>query len=184
MLYIIAGSSRSGKTIVAKKMKLQKGISFLSLDWLVMGFTNGIPEFGINDKLFPDEIAEKFWCFFKAMCENMIWGKVDYIFEGEAVLPELMVELLKKYPNQIRICFIGYTQVNIDQKVKNVKEFSDGEGDWLSNEPDEYIISHIKNMMVYSRRIRKSCRENNIKYFDTSENFIAVVDSSVKYLME
>ncbi|NHF57860.1 hypothetical protein FK220_000805 [Flavobacteriaceae bacterium TP-CH-4] len=57
MLYIISGSSRSGKTLMAKKILAEKGVSYLLLDWLVMGFTNGIPEYGIHDRLFPDEIA-------------------------------------------------------------------------------------------------------------------------------
>ncbi|MEP4782271.1 MAG: hypothetical protein ABJZ18_14985 [Algibacter sp.] len=31
-----------------------------------------------------------------AMFENMIWGNIDYIIEGEAILPELIIKLLKK----------------------------------------------------------------------------------------
>ena len=30
------------------------------------------------------------------MCENMIWAETDYIVEGEAVLPELIDEVLPK----------------------------------------------------------------------------------------
>ena len=71
MIYLISGTSRSGKTLVAKKIMQQYQIPYLSLDWLVMGFTKGIPEYGINDKLWPNEIAEKFWAFLKAMLENM-----------------------------------------------------------------------------------------------------------------
>ena len=69
----------------------------MSLDWLVMGFTNGAPHYGIHDKLFPNEIAEKFWRFLKAMCESMLWSEVDYVIEGEAILPVLMRELLDKH---------------------------------------------------------------------------------------
>ena len=94
MIYLISGTSRSGKTLVAKKIMQQYEIPYLSLDWLVMGFTNGIPEYGIHDKLWPNEIAEKFWDFLKAMLENMIWSETDYIIEGEAVLPELINDLL------------------------------------------------------------------------------------------
>ena len=79
-------------------MMQQCEIPYLSLDWLVMGFTNGVPEYGIHDKLWPNEIAERFWNFLKGMLDNMIWAEVDYIIEGEAVLPELIVELLEKYP--------------------------------------------------------------------------------------
>ena len=58
MLYIISGASRAGKTMVAKKLSVMKGISCFSLDWLVMGFSNGMKEQGIHHLLFPDEIAE------------------------------------------------------------------------------------------------------------------------------
>ena len=30
----------------------------MSVDAIMMGFTNGIPEYGIQDRLWPDEIAK------------------------------------------------------------------------------------------------------------------------------
>ena len=50
MLYLISGASRAGKTIIAKKSSTKKDLSYFSLDWLVMGFTKGIPAYGIHDK--------------------------------------------------------------------------------------------------------------------------------------
>lgn len=183
MIYLISGTSRSGKTVMAKKILIEKGISYLSLDWLVMGFTNGIPAYGIHDKLFPDEIAERSWSFFKAMLESMIYDEADCIIEGEALLPELIVELRKKYPDKLRICFVGYTDVTIDEKVKSIKKFSSEKNDWLINKSDEYITDHVKNMIAHSIKIKKSCKENNIRYFDTSQNFKAVIEEIIEYLL-
>ncbi|NNK61470.1 MAG: hypothetical protein HKP00_12715 [Flavobacteriaceae bacterium] len=183
MLYIISGTSRSGKTIIAKKMMQICDIPFVSLDWLIMGFTNGIPEYGIHDKLWPDEIAEKFWNFLKALCENMIWTETDYILEGEAVLPELINELLIKYPDSIKICFVGYPSADFKEKVKDVYEYSYGEKDWLTKEPKDYVESHISNMITYSKRIEKDCKTYDIPYFDTSKNFMKVLDTAVAYLL-
>ena len=87
MIYIISGTSRSGKSIIAQKFMQKRGIPYLSLDWLVMGFTNGIPEYGIHDKLWPDEIAERLWDYLKAMLESIIWSESDIVIEGEALLP-------------------------------------------------------------------------------------------------
>jgi len=183
MLYLISGASRAGKTIIAKKIAAQKGISYLSLDWLVMGFTNGIPEYGIHDMLFPDDIARKSWSFLKAMIESMLWSEVNYIIEGEAILPELIVELLKKHPDKLKICFIGYTDVTIDEKVIDIKKFSCGKSDWLRDKSDTYIIDHVKNMIAHSLKIKKSCKENNVKYFDISKNFMDVIKNTVEYLL-
>lgn len=184
MIYVISGTSRSGKTLIAKKIMKQCEIPYVSLDWLVMGFTNGIPEYGIHDKLWPDEIAEKFWSFLKAMCENMIWAETDYIIEGEAVLPELIGELLKKYPDSIKVCFVGYTNMNISEKVKDVYNYSCGKNDWLTNESDDYVERHIRNMIEYSKRIKKSCERNGIRYFDTSRNFMQISDDAIEYLLK
>ncbi len=159
------------------------GISYLSLDWLVMGFTNGIPEYGIHDKLFPDEIAERSWSFLKAMLESMINIEIDCVIEGEAILPELIVELREKYPDKLRICFVGYTDVTVDEKVKDIKKISCGKSDWLSDKSDEYIIDHVKNMIAHSIKIKKSCKENNIRYFDTSKNFMDVIEDTIEYLL-
>ena len=181
MIYIISGTSRSGKTLIAEKMMKHSDIPYLSLDWLIMGFTNGIPEYGIHDKLWPNEIAEKFWSFLKAMLENLIWSEIDYILEGEAVLPELISELQKKYPNSIKICFIGYTNVDINEKIKNVYYYNYGKNDWLTNEPKHYVVQHINNMIAYSNRIKNGCEKFDIKYFYTSTNFVEVLENAVEY---
>jgi len=183
MLYLISGASRSGKTIMAKKILKEKGISYLSLDWLVMGFTNGMPEYGIHDKLFPDEIAERAWSFLKAMLESMIYVEADCIIEGEALLPELIIELINKYPDKLKICFVGYADVDPYAKVKDVKDFSSRENDWLSGKSDEYIIDHVKNMIAHSKKIKKSSRETGLKYFDTSNNFMDAIEDAVAYLL-
>ena len=184
MIYIISGTSRSGKTIIAQKMMKQTGIPYLSLDWLVMGFTNGIPEYGLHDKLWPHEIAQKFWSFFSAMLDNMIWAEKDYIIEGEAVLPELITEVLTKHPNKVKVCFVGYSEVDLNQKLKDVYEFSKGNNDWLTNESEAYVKDHISNMITYSKRIKASCESYDIPYFDTSKNFLQTMDIAIKYLLK
>ena len=184
MLYLISGASRSGKTIVAKKVSTQLGIPYLSLDWIMMGFTNGIPEYGIHDKLFPDEIAQRLWSFLKAMLESMIYVETDCVIEGEAMLPELIIELAKKNPHKLKICFLGYTDVSIDEKYKAIKKFSNEKNDWLEDESDAYIKDHAQNMVVHSKMIKQSCNDLGLRYFDTSDQFLESLENVEKYLME
>lgn len=184
MLYLISGASRSGKTLLAKKLSEQKNISYLSLDWLVMGFTNGIPEYGIHDMLFPDEIAKRMWPFLKAILENMLWSEINYVIEGEAILPELIIELLNKNPDKFKICFVGYTSINVEEKVKDIKKFSLQKNDWLIDKTDTYITDHVKNMVAHSVIIKKSCEENNLRYFDCSKSFLNTIEDCLEYLSE
>jgi len=184
MIYIISGASRAGKTLIAQKIAAKRGISYFSLDWLVMGFTNGIPEYGVHDLLFPDEIAQRSWSFIKAMLESMLYSGVDYIIEGEAILPELIIELLQKYPDKLKICFIGFTAVDHHEKARSIKAFSIAENDWLSDKTDAYVLDHIKNMVAHSIAIEKSCKTHGLPYFDTSKNFTASMQLALKYLLD
>lgn len=159
-------------------------IPFLSLDWLVMGFTNGIPEYGIHDKLWPNEIAERLWDYLKAMLESIIWSDSDIIIEGEALLPELVIDFLKKHPNCIRVCFLGYAHISVSQKVKEVYEFQQDKKDWLTSEPKQYVEDHIHNMVEFSRRIEKTCAQHSLSYFDTSKNFTQTLDQAMEYLLK
>lgn len=183
MLYIISGASRSGKTTLAKRVAAQKGIPYLSIDWLMMGFTNGIPEYGIHDKLFPDEIAERLWKFLKAMLESMIYVEEDCVIEGEAVLPELIIQLQKKYPDKLTICFLGYTEVGIENKLVEIRKYGNDKNDWLAAKSDNYINDHTNNMIDFSRKIERSCKEFGLQYFDTSDGIIDNLDRAVRYLV-
>lgn len=164
-------------------MMKQCQIPYLSLDWIMMGFTNGIPEYGIHDKLWPDEIAVKLWDYLEAMLESMIWSGAEVIIEGEAILPELISRFEKKHPDQIKICFLGYSNISIEQKVSEVYKHSIGKSDWLTKESRAYVEDHTANMITYSRCIEKACKKYGIIYFDTSENFTATLDKVVRYFL-
>lgn len=184
MIYIVSGASRSGKSIIAKKFMKEKDIPYVPLDSIMMGFMNGVPSMGIHDKLWPNEIAEKMWDFLKAMCENMIYNNIDYMFEGEAVLPKYIKELIEEHPNKVKVCFIGFSEADIDNKINDVKKYPNGDNDWLTNQDNEFISEHIKNMKWYSEKIKSDCEIYNIKYFDTSSNFEDTVSEIVNYLVD
>ncbi len=184
VLYLISGASRSGKTILADRVFRRKRIPRLSLDWIMMGFTNGAPQFGIHDKLWPDEIAERLWPFFRAMCEAMIASGDDVVIEGEAMLPARLRALMAEHPDAFRACFLGFADISVDAKEEIVKREGDRETDWLLKESDAYIRDHIGNMIAYSRRIRAECQEHGLPYFDTSVDFAAATKAAEALLLE
>ncbi|MBO6794037.1 MAG: hypothetical protein JJ895_09005 [Balneolaceae bacterium] len=175
MLYLISGASRSGKTLLAQKLQAEKNLPYLSLDWLMMGFYNGIPEYGIHPLLMPDEIARKMWPFLKGMIDNLIYDDIDYVIEGEAMLPELLIELKKKYPGKTKAVFLGFADVDPNLKFDQIKTYSTGVDDWLIKESDAYIKDHIENMIRHSTMIREECAKWNLSYFETSIEFLDVL---------
>lgn len=39
-------------------------------------------------------------------------------------------------------------------------------------------------MIAHNLIVRKSCKENNLTYFDTSKNFMKGLEDSIEYLLE
>jgi 2-phosphoglycerate kinase len=183
MLFLVGGTSRSGKTLIARNILSAKQIPYLSLDWLMMGFNDGIPEFGIHHLLWPNEIAEKMGPFLQGMIDCMLVDGMDYVIEGEAMLPQQVSELIEKYPDKIRAVFVGYTEISVEDKVALVKEHSDPENDWLTSESDEYIRDHIGNMVAYSKTIKSECEKYGLSYFDTSEDFSGAIEAATDFLV-
>ena len=183
MLFLVSGTSRSGKTLIAKKILADKQIPYLSLDWLMMGFNDGIPEYGIHHLLWPNEIAKKMWPFLQGMIDSMLVDGMDYLIEGEAMLPQLIAELIERHPEKVKAVFLGYTEINIDDKVALLRKHSDGENDWLTNKSDEYIRDHIGNMIAYSKTIKKGCEQHGLSYFDTSEEFLGTIKAATDFLI-
>lgn len=181
MIYIISGASRSGKSIASRKLMDAIYTPYVPVDSLMMGFMNGVPSLGVHDKLWPHEIAGKIWPFLRACCENMISNHIDYIFEGEAFLPEKVRELMDKYPEQIKACFIGYSETEVSRKANEVKSHPNHKEDWLLNQSDDSINQHIQNMINYSIRIKAQCETTDIAYFDTSMTFEPIINEVIKF---
>ncbi|PFG58056.1 hypothetical protein ATG66_0584 [Vibrio sp. ES.051] len=171
MIYIIGGASRSGKSIAAKKFAYIHSIPYFSIDWLMMGLKHGAPSLQVDDNLLPDEIARKLWPTLYSMIECMIHQRVDYILEGEAIMPELLKKLTEKYPLEISSVFLGYEPVSIEDKVNEVIRYSAIANDWISDKSYEYITEHVINMAKHSQIIKKKCLINNMAYIDTTEEF-------------
>ena len=117
------------------------------------------------------------------MIDSMLIDGVDYVIEGEAMLPQLVADLVDKHPEQIKAVFVGYTEINVKDKVALVKKHGNGDNDWLTKESDEYIRDHIENMIAYSKMIKKGCEKHRLSYFDTSEDFLAAIEAATYFLV-
>ena len=183
MLFLVSGASRSGKTLIARKILAEKQVPYLSLDWLMMGFNDGIPEYGIHHLLWPNKIAEKMWPFLQGMIDSMLVDGMDYVIEGEAMLPQLVADLVERHPDTIKTVFVGYTEINVKDKVALVKKHGSGEDDWLTNKSDEYTRDHIGNMIAYSKMIKEGCEKHGLPYFDTGDDFLGTIEAATDFLV-
>jgi uncharacterized protein with ParB-like and HNH nuclease domain len=99
------------------------------------------------------------------------------------MLPELLTVFIKKHPKKVRVVFVGYADINVTDKVDQVKQFTSTEFDWLIELSDQYITDHIGNMVQYSKTIQNSCKQYNLPYFDTSADFLSGIEKAKQHLL-
>ena len=182
MLYIVGGVARSGKSIIARQMLAEAGVPYFSLDFLMMGLARGIPEAKVDPEAPSHEVAIRMWPVVRALSVNILETGVDYLIEGDSVLPAHIQELAAAFPNQLRPCFIGYPTAEPLPKIEAIRSHSALPNDWLSAYPPEQILEFIKSMITFSRSLQEQCQENCIPFFDVSERFNEGAQAAVRYL--
>lgn len=182
MLYIIGGASRTGKSMISREFMVKTGVPCFSLDVLMMGLANGVPEYGINpdDREFRN--AEKMWPIIRSMLINMIETGLDYIIEGYTILPEHANEIQNLFPDQVKSCFIGYSRIDPKKKLEEIRKYSDLPNDWAKTSSDSEILNLINRSISYSTFLKTECEKYKIPYFDQSDDFIGTQRKILVYL--
>jgi hypothetical protein len=182
MLYLLGGASRAGKSKLARRLLIERHIAYLSTDMVVMGFANGLPAFGIDPDAFPTVYGEKLWPLLRGMAVNVLESERTYLFEGDALLPRYVAELLTSYGDQIKAAFLGYTDPASEVKLQAIRAF-EGENDWLQNSTDAAVLNLISEMIDFSHYVRQECAIYHIPYFDTSEDFLGAHEAAFRYFV-
>ena len=182
MLYIIGGASRTGKSMISRELMALTGIPFFSLDVLMMGLANGVPEYGINPVDPEFRNAAKMWPILRSVLINMLESGTEYIVEGYAILPEHAEEIQRLFPDQVKSCFIGYTTIDPEKKLEEIRTYSDLPNDWAKTSSDGEILELVNRSISYSAFLKTECEKYQIPYFDQSDDFAGIQRRILAYL--
>ncbi|MEG7283412.1 adenylate kinase [Bacillus sp. 0909A] len=184
MLYLIGGSSRSGKTTTAKRMLAESGIPYFSLDYLMMGAANGVPEMGINPTNGDFNNGQRLWKIINPLMTAMVENKVDYIIEGVQLIPSYISKFEQRYSGNVKTCFIGIAEIDIENSVEEMKFHSSmTENDGLRNLDHLQIKSELERIKTDSIRIKEECQKYNLQYFESSLNFNKTIETIISFLI-
>jgi hypothetical protein len=182
MLYLLGGTPRAGKTIIANQFLLETGIPFFSLDFLMMGFANGLPEIGVDPEDDEWNIAGLLWPVVKPMAIAMVEEEIDYLIEGVQLRPKHAWELCEELGGQIRPCFVGFADMNARSKFQEIRRFGGGPDDWLRDFDDQGLLREIERLRAISERLRDECRTYALRYFEARGDLQHTADVVVQYL--
>jgi hypothetical protein len=166
MIYLLGGAARAGKTTIARRFTALKAVPFLSLDYVMMGFVGGLPEYGVDSDADEREVGVKIWPLLENMVAAMVEDEVDYLFEGAQLLPQQAAVLAQRFPGQIRECFVGYAQVDTQEKFTQLRHYGGGPDDWLKEYDDQRVAAEIERLKAYSAAVEATCRQYALAYFE------------------
>ena len=184
MIYFVAGAARTGKTYMAKRLMKMLGIPLLELDYIKMGFANGLPEYGIHPLQDEATLGNLLWPYVKGMIKAMVENKDNYIIEGCYVLPEFADEARQQHAGAIRACFLGYADISPSEKLAEVRRSGGKPGDPLRDYDDDAAVSDIQRFISYSQFVRKECARLGFPYFEVRDRERAVMSAIKKILKE
>ena len=182
MLITLGGASRAGKGVISRKLVQKTAIPLMSLDALKMGLHRAVPSLGVDPNTPPREVGEKIWPLVKAMAENVLESGVEYIFEGDMILPEHAAELRDLAGEEVRSCFVGYHDIEPRQKLEEIRRHSGLPNDWLNEHSDEYVLGMLEFSIQFSQDLSEEWDHLGLRYFDCSTDFQGTVDAVVTYL--
>lgn len=181
MLYVLAGASRSGKTLLSRRAVAEKGIPYFPLDALFGALANGVPELGVAYENTLMERPVKMWPVSKHLFDFFFKEERDFLIEGDSILPSQMHELITE-GKPIRCCFLGYTELSQEEKLTLVRQYHQGDIDWTKEIADEEMLRMINEMIAFSTYLKEECAKYNIPYFDVSHDFEGERDKAFSYL--
>ena len=147
-----------------------------------MGLARGFPTHGINPEDPEHTNAEKMWPVVQSMSRSIIEAGLEYLVEGVSILPEHVKELLQSHPASIKACFIGYTRVSPEDKLRSIREYSNFPNNWSKGYSDNQLLDLINNEVKHSVHLQNECLEYDITYFDQSGDFMETIDAAMSYL--
>ncbi len=184
MIYIISGVTRSGKSILTRRLHHKYGIPFFHLDHMMFGMVKAFPDCGFQGDTDDLVKAKILGPMVVGMLEEMHTDGVrDYLVDGVALLPAHVTQLTTHYPSAFKACWLGYPSAQQEQKFTDIRS-NTASDDWLNRYPDDYVRKIVAYGIEKSLTLQQQCQNENIRFFDTAQNFETTLQEAETYLLE
>jgi 2-phosphoglycerate kinase len=183
MLYLIGGTSRSGKTTLAGLLLRRHHVPFLSLDVLKMALHQVMPTEFPGPYHPHRHLGEAIRPVIHAVGIHAVAQGLEYCLEGDLLIPKDVTELSQLHPGQVRACFLGYPTILTLEKLDLIERFPGRLNDWANRDLDRAgKIAHIERMRRRGRELALSCREEGVPFIDTSQAFESSLEQAYRQL--
>lgn len=164
----IGGVAKSGKSRLAVYLCKKYGINHIPLDYFASSFKYAFPELGITSNIIINPESSKKLSLFLSRIIDIIEDQNDeyFILDSAHILPNDIIKYLS--PNKWDIYYIGYPNTTAEEKMQEVNKYT--KGGWVSKKSQEELQETFSKLIELSGNIENTCRDNNIKFIDTSND--------------
>lgn len=122
MVVLIAGSTHSGKTLLAQRLLEKYKYPYLSIDHLKMGLIrSGNTKLTVED---DKELTEYLWKIIKEIIKTNIENKQNIIIEGCYIPFDWKKDFGKEYLKEIKYVCLIMTEEYINSNYNNIQQYS------------------------------------------------------------
>ncbi|MFH0891937.1 MAG: hypothetical protein V1867_04105 [Candidatus Falkowbacteria bacterium] len=206
MIYLIGGSPRGGKSILARELSRALNIPYISTDNLrlvVLPYFKGrdkdksfpfikIFESAAIDKFFlrytgqemlkaDIKEARSIWPGVKSLIDHLLVCKMDYIIEGVHLLPGFVNQY--KNNRNVRIAFLA--KLNEEKIYQGLLKYKH-HGDWITDntENKKVVSAAAKSLFDYGRFFMKETEKYGLRCFNTEDDFHNKIKKACDHLRD
>ena len=122
MVVLIAGSTHTGKTLLAQRLLEKYKYTYLSIDHLKMGLIrSGNTRLTVED---DKELTKYLWKIIKEIIKTNIENKQNIIIEGCYILFDWKKDFDKEYLKEIQYVCLIMTEEYINNNYNNIQKYS------------------------------------------------------------
>ena len=173
MLYVVGGCSRSGKSILAERMRARHGVPWFSLDAIKMGLHLGAPSLGIHPEDDDLATADLMWPIIRGVLQHLDFDGRDFLVEGVNLRPSTLSQFRMEIDAPVRVCFLGYPNVPIETKASQLASYTGLPQDWLNRTGPDNVRRYLEVSRYLSQHLQTECGKVGLPFIDTGMDFEA-----------
>ena len=164
MIYLIAGASHTGKTVLAQKILEEKHIPYLSLDHLKMGLIrSGNTELTVFD---DDLLTDYLWPIAREMVKTAIENSQSLTVEGCYIPHSWAEDFAESYRTYIRATWLIMTDSYIEAKFSDIQSHANA----IEQRMDDSGLSKDE-LKVDNRKNLELCKKYGCEYILIDQDY-------------
>jgi hypothetical protein len=172
--YIICGASRSGKSILARRLQEKFKVSWILGDAIVSSMEDTFPDLGISHHGDLQYIGDRLADYVKFLLWHYGYAGCGYVLDTTHLYPRHIIGMRERI-GDVPAVFLGYAQADPGEKLRQIRSF-DPNWWWTSQLSDTELKQLIHDQISKSIELKEACGELGIPYVDVSPHFEESLD--------